>query len=753
MMVGTALKPPLVIAWGTGSSFAADFPAAPAAYAAIVDNNSSQWGREYFGIPVVSPEFVREKSKTHFVVIFVYSMFFAEIRAQAEALGAGACVNARLAVCELMDAGTLAAFFPTRLVRPGKLRNASKGAPAPDESIADSTAEGRRRLSEELARGSGEPSSSMLYRLQCAMTHPSRQFCGMSKDEPLLREWREASKGARGDVYGRLIVCQLLHQPVWTLPHFSYGCCPTWAKYLVEHYCFSGLPAVLSSIEEGEKALQFYQGFLDLIERRMLSDADVERLEDLLFMHFQVGDFYATFANLKPLAAAYGRLCERVLRRRGYSLDQETKRSARVRDERIRLGIWCPQVDSHGHGLPIIRPLLEGLDPRKYETHFIASNVPPDRAEKLSRQLDLPSVKEVVSFNVDLDVAKVRSLDLDILFFLDHFDSSGAGATHSVPYFRLARKQATAFFTPATTGIPAMDYYITCPQLDPQAEAGSFSETVVLIGRPAFCLDFNDYFRIEPERTSRSALGIPEGVKLITVGNSMEVKLRSEAFRVYCEILKRVPDAIVALMPISLSAVHTQTFERRLEQIAAEMGVDAGRFVRIPKPSRARQFAIVGMADLFLDFFPFTGTNSILDPLFMGCPTVALEHEAFSRCRIGPAVLRDIGLDNCVVRSVPEMTERSVEILQDREASRRARVTRKRLEAGAIFDAADFVHWFDRALRLIASRLDVEEKPGTVLAVDGSLNRDARAGVPDVHWRTSRKGRSGPLLRSTSSGP
>jgi predicted O-linked N-acetylglucosamine transferase (SPINDLY family) len=70
------------------------------------------------------------------------------------------------------------------------------------------------------------------------------------------------------------------------------------------------------------------------------------------------------------------------------------------------------------------------------------------------------------------------------------------------------------------------------------------------------------------------------------------------------------------------------------------------------------------LADLYLDSFPYSGAVSITDPLAMGCPPVVKEGNT-ARCRQSAAMLRELGLDVLVAKSVDDYVALAARLLQD----------------------------------------------------------------------------------------
>ncbi|MEQ1653806.1 MAG: hypothetical protein ABL897_15090, partial [Hyphomicrobium sp.] len=271
-------------------------------------------------------------------------------------------------------------------------------------------------------------------------------------------------------------------------------------------------------------------------------------------------------------------------------------------------------------------------------------------------------------------------------------------------YHRVARRQVTAYFNNATTGIPAMDYLITSRLLDdPQIATTHFTERTVYIDPLPFCYDFDAYFSVTPEAISREDLGLPPDCKIMTCGNTILVKLRQEALEAYCRILKQVDNLYFVLMPGGALHHQENIFWQRFAATLTAMGVPPQRIVIVPDSSRRRQFGLVKLADLYLDFFPFAGANSILDPIYAGTPPVVLNADYQLRCRQAAAILATVDCTELAAQTVPEFVALAVRVLTDADFS--ATVTRKigpdNLRRASVFDGSHSRQAFGAALQQI----------------------------------------------------
>lgn len=189
----------------------------------------------------------------------------------------------------------------------------------------------------------------------------------------------------------------------------------------------------------------------------------------------------------------------------------------------------------------------------------------------------------------------------------------------------------------------------------------------------------------------------------MTCGNTILVKLRQEALDAYCDILKQVDDLYFVLMPGGALHHQENIFWQRFAATLTAKGVPPERIVIVPESSRSRQFGLVKLADLYLDFFPFAGANSILDPIYAGTPPVVLNADYQLRCRQAAAILETVDCPELAVTTVPEFVALGVRILTDAPfaAAVARKLGRDNLRRASVFDGSRSQQAFGAALQKI----------------------------------------------------
>lgn len=289
---------------------------------------------------------------------------------------------------------------------------------------------------------------------------------------------------------------------------------------------------------------------------------------------------------------------------------------------------------------------------------------------------------------------------------------------------RLAPRQACAWGHPVTSGLPSVDAYISCAEMEPPGAADFYTETLLLL--PGLG---TDYLRPElPKPASRQALGLAEDSRLYLVPHA-PYKLHVDSDEVWSGIAALDPEAVLVLFAGASPALAGPLLER-LRQVLARAGADPERQVlMLPQVSRSRFLQIAQACDVMVDTLHWSGGNSTLDSLLCGLPVLTCEGRVM-RARQSAAMLRRIGLPELIVEDPDDLAPAAVALAQDRQ--RRQALSRHIIgQLPALFDASGVA----QALAGHVDRLlhDWPDSP----AADGAAAGSARQPAPEPAARTA----------------
>jgi len=354
---------------------------------------------------------------------------------------------------------------------------------------------------------------------------------------------------------------------------------------------------------------------------------------------------------------------------------------------RLRIGWISADFREHPVGRNVIG-LLEHRDPTRIENVVYASPRAIDAMTDRFRAA-ADGWRDVLGWP-DADVARQMQADrLDMLIVLaGHTGHNRLG----VAIHRPAPIQVS-FHDLATSGLAVMDGWITDRVLHPETTTERFTEKLIRL--PCFYLH-------EPPSDAPEPGPLPaQEAGHITFGSCNNTsKHTPEVFALWAEVLSAVPDSRLLLKYLNRYA--STGLRRRVEQAFASYGIDPGRLEFVAgERNRRDQLALLNAVDIALDPFPFNGSTTTFEALWMGVPVVTLAGTRFLS-RVGASVLHQVGLDELVATDHAGYVARAVSLALDRERLGRLRAElRGRVARSPLCDAPGYARSFWAALRRV----------------------------------------------------
>ena len=139
-------------------------------------------------------------------------------------------------------------------------------------------------------------------------------------------------------------------------------------------------------------------------------------------------------------------------------------------------------------------------------------------------------------------------------------------------------------------------------------------------------------------------------------------KVSAATFDAWATLLARLPQARLLLKGKPFADAATRAlFLARL----GERGVAAERVELVAwLPDAAAHLALYHRVDIALDPFPYNGTTTTCEALWMGVPVVTLRGDRHAG-RVGASLLTQIGLTDLIANSVEEYVEIAVALAGD----------------------------------------------------------------------------------------
>jgi predicted O-linked N-acetylglucosamine transferase (SPINDLY family) len=304
----------------------------------------------------------------------------------------------------------------------------------------------------------------------------------------------------------------------------------------------------------------------------------------------------------------------------------------------LRVAFLSPDLRTHSVAY-FLEPLIACLDPRRislllYHDHFTEDETTVrlrGHAKVWRNFVGLPD-KEVES--------TVREDAPDILI-----DLAGHTGMNRLALLarRLAPVQVNYLGYPNTTGLEAMDYRFVDATTDPEGEADEVhTETLVRFSSTAWSYA-PPVEAPPPLAPPSSAAGAP-----FTFGSfNNPAKISTPLLAAWARVLQAVPNSRLRLKGTGLDQ---EAYAAPLRQQMSRAGIDPGRVDMFDRTADlAGHLAQYHEVDVALDAFPYHGTTTTCEALWMGVPVVTLAGDRHAS-RVGASLLGAAGHPEWVAR-------------------------------------------------------------------------------------------------------
>ena len=357
--------------------------------------------------------------------------------------------------------------------------------------------------------------------------------------------------------------------------------------------------------------------------------------------------------------------------------------------KRLRIGYVSSDLLEH----PIARnlgPVLGHHDRARFEITAYADVAAPDATT--ARLRGLTDRWRVSIGKSDEELATmIRADGIDILVCL-------AGRLDKGRPLLAAQRAApvqVSFHDPGTSGLPGMDYLIADPVLAPRRPAEWFSERVIRL--PWFYIH-------APIEAPAPAVPPSRQRGHITFGSfNNPAKVNDETLRLWARVVRETPRSVLQLKFRDWFA--SPGLQARLRSLFLAEGVGPSR-LRLggEADTTASHIARYNDIDIALDPFPFTGSTTTFEALWMGVPVVTLRGK-YMAGRWGASMLGAVGLQELIAETPDDYAAIVAQLANypDRLAQLRAEL-RGRVAASPLCDARGRARQLERLYRAVWRR-------------------------------------------------
>ncbi|HED14161.1 MAG TPA: tetratricopeptide repeat protein [Gammaproteobacteria bacterium] len=360
---------------------------------------------------------------------------------------------------------------------------------------------------------------------------------------------------------------------------------------------------------------------------------------------------------------------------RGYLENHVTAGRAGV-DRPLRVGYVSPDFRSHSVAY-FIKPILEAHNRERVTCYCYSNTAKPDSVTGLLKEL-ADHWRDIVVLDDEQAAQMIRDDGIDILV-----DLSGHTMGNRLMIFtrKPAPVQVTWIGYPGTTGLSAMDYRITDSRADPPGQSDTDHVEKLVRMEPCFlCFDPQDevqVFATAPVRENG----------YITFGsfNSL-AKYSASLIAIWAQVLRAVPGSKL-LLKSPLGGLGDAAGQGWIQKSFASAGIGPERIECVGRLNELHDhLALYNRVDVALDTFPYNGTTTTCEALWMGVPVITLAGRRHAS-RVGASLLHAAGLSEHVAETEDEFVAIAQMLAEDVNGLEESRSgLRERLRRSALLD-------------------------------------------------------------------
>jgi predicted O-linked N-acetylglucosamine transferase (SPINDLY family) len=317
----------------------------------------------------------------------------------------------------------------------------------------------------------------------------------------------------------------------------------------------------------------------------------------------------------------------------------------------LRIGYLSADMRRHSVAY-FLKPLLAHHDHSRFAIYCYANVARPDTVTTELKQLS-NHWRDITASNTEQAVRQIMKDGIDILV-----DLTGHMINNRLDILakQAAPIQISWLGYPNTTGLPTIHYRLTDAIADPPGDSDPFY-TEQLIRQPVFlCYEPPDLnIPIAPPPSLKNGY--------ITFGSfNNPAKINSDVITAWASILRLTPHSRLLLKGLLLGDKDTR---ERYTALFAAHGINRERLDLIAyKESTTEHLNLYNDIDICLDTFPYNGTTTTFEALWMGLPVIVLRGDRHAS-RVGASILTHIGLPEFIAPSPKDYTLTAAQLARD----------------------------------------------------------------------------------------
>lgn len=284
--------------------------------------------------------------------------------------------------------------------------------------------------------------------------------------------------------------------------------------------------------------------------------------------------------------------------------------------QRLRIGYVSSDLRQHAVGFALSE-VLELHDKSQVEifAYYCGDPAPIDHTQARIKQA-VDHWRDITKLS-DVDAARqIVADDIDVLIDVNGYTKH---ARTKIFAYRPAPVIVNFCGYPGSMASPYHQYMIADDYIVPPENELYYTEKVLRIP----CNQPVDRKRAVNPRPTRASIGLPEDAFVFASFNGMQ-KISASCFSRWMAILLATPGSVLWLL------VGDDSVNERVKQMAQQAGVSPDRLIFAGKVQNPDHLARIGLADLFLDTFPYGAHSTAADAITQGLPVLTVPGKSFA---------------------------------------------------------------------------------------------------------------------------
>ncbi|MDH3327715.1 MAG: tetratricopeptide repeat protein [Desulfobulbaceae bacterium] len=356
-----------------------------------------------------------------------------------------------------------------------------------------------------------------------------------------------------------------------------------------------------------------------------------------------------------------------------------------LKSQRLSVGVISGDFCNHPVGY-FLENLLANMDPEQidlvaYPTH--------SKEDDLTARIRSRFVawKPLVGMHDDTAARMIHNDGVHILL-----DLSGHTEHNRLPIFawKPAPIQVSWLGYSATTGLTEIDYLLADPYVVPPQDDSHYTETVWRLPETYLCFS--------PPNTTVAVGPLPASKEgRITFGCfNNPTKMNDSVVALWSKVLHAAPGSCLLLKAGRFS---NPTFCETTRKRFAAFDIEPDRLLlKGFVPNREEHLNAYNRVDIALDPFPYNGTTTSVEGLWMGVPFITRQGDRFIS-HVGESIAHNTGMSDWIAFDDDDYIAKAVAYAADLEKLARLRAgLRRQVLKSPVFDAKRFANHFKAAL-------------------------------------------------------